>query len=696
MIGGPPASGRGGGPRLRKGNLRGVSTSQAHSNTGNQQRSSLAFANLQNGIVPNLHTDPTQTYVTYCVLERRRNAKKGPKMVWLKNTLAMLLSVDPHVKILSYDGINNANSINHMNLIPEEHEQLSIYFPRFYTNGGSLSTKCKIRSSMKIKEIKWRLMQKLQNIDYWITPSQLKATRTGKAGWFLGGHPELTHRPDFQTFLQPLIVKHFNKKIEFQVEPEMESMSVGKTRVSQRVLMTRCPLDEVQNIRALFSELFSDETEEDIGYLARYRFITTHPMGLCTRNHLQAILKSQQVFHKTIHFFIVYGIANFETNFVLNGNEKHPPPDTSPNSPHASAKASSTNVPQSDVQITQPPDPNTQDEDMESVNGKEEGESQAQPQTEFDPVSRPTASVEKEFDASTNELSQLSPRMFFYLCQSTRTHSNLFHATYPSTELNKIYVLVTQDNMEEALSILHNMDAAMLPYFSQTDLSRILVGQDGNPPYVKDFPKITRQFQSYANVLKNLAPEVDCNPQDQESEPPAVQYVTNTRSFASTVTNNIPHETPPASKRTREGDPVHPVTPHRASRLPKHFVENTQHDQLHSTVTESIARMRNLENNQSNMSKHMESYGVEISKITQTVGIYGDDISKMSNSIANNSNAIRDIRKAQEQQQSTIESLADVQNQMLQSVNSIVNFNETIIKPKLFADTPDGSRGAQS
>jgi len=391
----------------------------------------------------------------------------------------------------------------------------------------------------------------------------------------------------------------------------------------------------------------------------------------------------------------MYGIANFETIFVTNGNEKHPPSDTSQDSPHASTKRRSSNDQQSEVQITQP-DHNTQDEDMESVNGNEDGEPLAQPQTEIDRVSRPAVANEKEVEASTNELTQLSPRMFFYLCQSTRTNSNLFHAAYPSTELNKIYVLVTQDNMDEALSILHNMEAAMLPYFSQADLSTVLIGQDGNPPYVKDFPKLTSHFQSYANVLKNLVPEVDCNPQDQEAEPTGSQYVTNTKSFASTVRNNILHENPPASKRTREGDPVHPVTPHRASRLPKHFVENTQHDQLHSTVTESIARMRNLENNQSNMSKHMESYGVEISKITQTVGIYGDDISKMSNSISNNSNAIRDIRKAQEQQQSTIESLADVQNQMLQSVNSIVNFNETVIKPKLFAETPDGNRGDQS
>jgi len=569
-----------------------------------------------------------------------------------------------------------------MSLIPEDVDQLNIYFPRFYMNGGTLSTKCKIRSSIPVKDLKWKMLPKLQNLDYWITPSQLKATRTGKAGWILGGHSELTHRPEFQSTLKPLIEKRFQKQIEFQVEPETESMSVGNKRVSQRVLMVRCPLQEVENIRALFSELFSDDTEEDIGFLARYRFITTHPMGLCTRKHLQAILKSQQDFHKTIHYFIIYGIANLETMFITNDHLKNPP----------SPKDSSLCTP---PHQSQEADTSTTDTVMENASIMEQDEEI--PQESSTNASTNSSQQTKEKDLSqdssneTDSLVQMSPRLFFYLCQSVRTNSNLFHSVYPSTETNKIYALCTQDNMDEALTLLHNLDMALSAYFSDDIIQSIMVKHEGKATYVKDFPKMTAQYKSYANVLRNLVPDSQGNPQEQDEE---VQVVhTHYKSYASATTSNATPGSP--VKRSRAGEAINQVTPHKTSRLPRNFVENTQHTQLHSTVTESIARMRNLENSQGQLSKSMETYGIEISKINTTMEVYGDDITKMSTSIANNSTAIKDIRDAQVQQANTIEKLADVQHQMLQSVNTIVHFNETVIKPRL-VDTPDDVRGKQS
>ena len=278
---------------------RGPRQNPRHSSS-NSPRPSLAFAHLDQGPVPDLHTDTLTSYVTYCVFERRRQAKKTKTTTWLKDIFKLLKSLGAQVKILSYDNINNANAITTADQIPEQTEQLHVYFPRIYMKGSSLSTKCKLKSSMPIRQLKAKLMIQLQNKDFWITPSQLKATRTGKIGWILGGHPELSYRPEYQTLIQPIIEKYFQRKIEFQVEPENESITVGTHRVTQRVLTVRCPMEDVDNLRALFSEIFSESSEENLGYLERYTFITSRPMGQCTKSHLQAILQSQQTFHRNI------------------------------------------------------------------------------------------------------------------------------------------------------------------------------------------------------------------------------------------------------------------------------------------------------------------------------------------------------------------------------------------------------------
>jgi len=255
------------------------------------------FTNLQKGPVPNLHTEPVELFISYCEFQRGkpRNSQIN-KRVWLQNQLKILRAHDPHLLILPYDSNSKANGINHPGHVPQTMDQLSIYFPRMYMQSGHIPAKCKIQSSIPINQLKWKVMLQLEECNYFIRPTQLKALRTGKAGWLLGAHPDLTFREGFQGVIPSLLKTRFKKDMEFTNTPEKEVIVVGTRRVEQRVLVVRCALDEVENIRVFFTEIFSEHSNLDVGYLARYTFITSHPVGSCTKHHLQKILKPKKSF----------------------------------------------------------------------------------------------------------------------------------------------------------------------------------------------------------------------------------------------------------------------------------------------------------------------------------------------------------------------------------------------------------------
>ena len=679
----PPVSGRGGGLRLRKGQVTSVKRGQKRDdNMSVTFASGTVYANLNSGPIPNLHTATTDQYVSYCLLERRNI--KTSQSVWLKNVITLIRGADPHAAIIPYDITTKVNPITHANQVPTTKPELEKYFPRMYMNAGKMTTKCKMSTSVPIKEIKWTIMPQLQSASYYITPTQLKALRTGKAGYFLYGHPELTFRNEFQTVLKPLINDQFGRDIEFQVAPEVETIVIGQKRTSQRVIMVRCPLPEVENIRAFFSEAFSEDSVYDVGYLARYTFVTTHPVGECTKNHLRQILKCQQDFHRSIHYYIMYGVDNLDTLFPSLPNHTAQSSEEAELQPPCQAKDRSHPPVNLDGTITQP---NAVTEDMDMDTGESLPASGTIPHQDHiqhtenvnpsqEKVSQSTPAEERDSPIPT-----MSLRLLLYLCQS-KYGNNLFHAVYKSTEDKKIYVLCTQENMQEALKMLHNLREALSLYIGDEDIAKILVSHNGQSTYVKDFPKVTGHYASYANSLVSMTSSSNPQSEDQDNHidlTSADPFVTH-KSYAQV---SHPSHTPrtPTAKRFRDGSSARiiPVTPQTNSRLPPNFVQDTSHDKLNATVTESIARMKNLETSHSQLSS--------------TLQVYGNDISTMSSSISNNSKAIKNIQEAQTAQQKTIETIAATQQQTLSIVNSIADFNEKFVRP--LVQTPDGDRGAQ-
>ena len=207
----------------------------------------------------------------------------------------------------------------------------------------------------------------------------------------------------------------------------------------------------------------------------------------------------------------------------------------------------------------------------------------------------------------------MSLRCLLYLLQSRQYSINLIHAAYPSNETNKIYILCYEASIQETLKILHNLSSALMVYLSDENISKIMVSHNGKPPYIKVYPIKTKQHQSYARSLINLAP-ID-NPQDDQDEDEEVQVMEESYAFSLPPNNpknhlshqNVSQSLPPSAKRSRQGQVISSYMPHKTtSTLPPDFETTTNHDKLKATVNENIARMKNLEQSSPQNSPPME------------------------------------------------------------------------------------------
>lgn len=669
------------------------------------------FTNLEKGPVPNLHTEPLQIYITYCEFQRGKpRHSQVTKRVWLQNQLKILRAHDPHLLILPYAADSKANGINHPAHVPQTMDQLSIYFPRMYMQSGHVTAKCRIKSSIPIHQLKWRVMPQLEECNYFIHPTQLKALRTGKAGWLLGAHPDLTFRDGFQDLLPTLIAERYGKEMEFTITPEKEVIVVGNKRVEQRVLVVRCALDEVENIRAFFTEVFSDQSELDVGYLTRYTFITTHPVGQCTKSHLQKILVAQKEFHKKVHYYIMYGIQNLDTFYptISNDNASSTLPNKNDVGDDTSPSTQDSHPPDevSDVQKDSSNGIMDSSDEMEveqaSVQSQEEEKDQSQYEDSEGTKKDSVNSNGNDQSPSVEKSPPMSLRMLMYLSLSNIYQDNLFHAVYPTTEEGKIYVLCTQANREEALTQLHNLEQAAQYYFEDSVLKEIFVGHKSMRPYVKDYPKVSVHYRDYASTLVKMVGQEDDNPQgglEDETIPISdIGTQSKTKTFSSyaaaaSPTPNYRHDNTSPSKRHRDGAFV---TPTKSSRLPKGFASSIEeNDTLNATVVESIARMRNLE-------RSHKDQDLKIDGITSTVDAYGkdmqtmgDDISAMGKALSSHSSSIKTLLEAQSAQQKTIEKIDGTLLKTQSNVSEIIEFNKKYLLP-VFAKAPNGNGENQS
>jgi len=555
-------------------------------------RSNADYASLYDGPIPALREQIQSTFTCYVEMHRSNRNKHAQltPTIFIKNVLAMLLSVDKQVAILCYDPEKTYNSICHPVHVPSAPLEFSHYFPRVYTARGTITVKCRITSSESMLKLKQQLMEKLQKHNYYLRPSLLRAVRTGKAGWFYLAHPDLTHRAEFTNVLPPFIKARIQKDVEFQVSPEVESVDIGGKKTSQRVLVVRCPYEEVENIRMLFTEIFSSQSLSNIGFLARYTFVPSHPVGSCTKSHLSTLLTMQQHFHKNVYWFNLIGVKN------IDSVQQRKPVETT--------NQTST--------IEEPSSLTDEDTPMESSSDED-------PNAESS--TQPTASLSQE-DCTTQPPTFSSLRLILYHLENQQGH-NLIHAAYPSADSTKVYVLCSESNKSDVLYQLQHVYEIVQQNFVEASLSTYFTTKDAKP-HVLNHPLLSDKGEKFVNSLVDLTSLE--NPQDS-SHTNSRQPPTQKPSFASVISPS-PH------KRQRSSTPHVPTT----NNLPVGFATlHDNDDTITSSLQETTTRLHHLEKNNSdtqaslaNMSKRLDQQGAEINSLGESLVHTNKKVDKVS------------------------------------------------------------------
>ena len=77
--------------------------------------------------------------------------------------LFLIQSVDKSAAIFFYEDSRNDNSICHQNHVPMDQEKFEQYFPRSYAQQVKITVKCRMKSSLSLTEIKWKIRPKLES-----------------------------------------------------------------------------------------------------------------------------------------------------------------------------------------------------------------------------------------------------------------------------------------------------------------------------------------------------------------------------------------------------------------------------------------------------------------------------------------------------------------------------------------------------
>jgi len=546
-------------------------------------RTSTEYANLYDGPVPSVREQVQNSHVSFVELHRGAKASVNSKYittsVFIKNVLAMLLSVDRRAAILCYEHEKTFNSICHPVHVPVAKEEFARYFPRVYNTRGTMTVKCRVSSSVSILDIKRALMEKLQKYHYYIRPTLLKAVRTVKVGWMYLAHPDLTYRHDFQRTLPQLILSKCGSDIEFQVSPEMEHVEAGHKKASQRVLVVRCPYEESGKIRSFFMEAFAPESILDIGYLARYTFIPNQPIGNCTRAHLMSIIHKQKAFHKNVFWYIWQGIQDIDAPCELLPQETANPEQSNQTEQTITQEEERP----SQHSATQADDVLMENSDQESVQNQDQSE----------PPSNTKDAVQHS-----------SLKRILYEMQ-TVDGGNLIHAVYSSNDTNKYFVLCSDPNKEETLRVLHNISHTLTTSFIPG--AHNLYFTPGTSPYVLNYPIMNESHKSSMASLITLAGHQQ-NPQDDVStSTPVVRYA---------------DALGQSQKRKRNGANEVPT-----SHLPSSFNSNTAHNaQATANLNETMARLKQIESNEKDNTKTLDLLSKRLDRQGRDITILGESL----------------------------------------------------------------------
>ena len=492
-------------------------------------------------------------YTSYCQFSQGHQRKQTKsKIDFVMHVFNILKGQEPSIAIQPYDNDSTANSIAYAKHVPKEEKEFQIYFPAVWYERGQLTTKCRITSQTPLSKVKHKAMPSLRGQHYFLRPSQLKARQTAKVGWFYLCHADLSHRSDFHKWLYPVVEKMAGKKIEFQVEPELEKVTIGEVTKTQRVLTARCAVENIDRLRELLVEIFDPNCQESIGPLARYIFVLTLPMGHCSEVHLQQMIVAQDTFRKNVVHFVVFGMCNIEAECEL---------------------------------LALPPSPSQEENDT--------------------PTKTETTTLRR------------------ILYEIKENNEVLFHAVYPSADERKTFILCKYKHKEKVLQLLHDMESLVTTMFVEESRTTYFP-REAQPFFIKDNPKMSQKFASYASRIVDMAGSNPNEPPEEVRVSGRAQSYSEASSSMSSNTQNDRGE-----KRKRKIKEAS-----NGSNLPEGFMllaETTrQNENALKQTMESLAELKTTESARderlSTIETRLNKQGEEISVIGRVVQGQGDTL----------------------------------------------------------------------
>jgi len=580
-----------------------------------QSKNNREYADLKGDPPPTNRGVVVNAYTSFCELTRGHKSNRKSRHEFLTHLFNLLRHGDKRLAILPYEGTSKANSIVHATHIPVEESEFKVYFPEVYYKRGQLTVKCRITSSVQLGRVKQQIWHMLKAANYWVVPTQLKAILTGKVGWFYASHADLTQRSDFRQWLEPFVEKWTGAKIDFQVEPESERITVGSNSITERVLMLRCDVAYIETLREAVTAAYDEPNKSDIGPLSRYTFVISVPMGHCSETHLYSMVQAQKVFKQNVFYMVMFGVANIDTECellsdVLKDNAEQPQEQE-----------------------------NDQDVDME------------EPAADKDQTGGTSHS-------SPHEQSQyMSLRALLYSIEDDHGNTR-FHAIYPTADPAKLFILCKPHLRAQVLEVLHGIEDLVHTMYVPQAQEVYFPERNKRPPYVKNHPKMSKTYASYASRIVDLTSEnPNCPPE-----------VTNPQVG--------PHEAfvTPTKKRHRDGDYKPPP-----STLPAGFLEVLKNSEEQAqAMSRTMGKFDELEVREAQTSENLKQVDSKLEGVMKDVSMIGEVVQQQGRTLTL-------VQQVQERQAVSLTRMSDSQDIIVKSLQEL---------KEISAHTPDGERVA--
>ena len=474
-----------------------------------QSTAKTAPVELLGGPVPVEREKVERTFNTYCRLSLGHPRKAAAQKVdLLRQLFGFIKEVDGKAAIQPYLPTDNVNSVCHPAHILDKPTDFEHYFPEVKYFHRRIRTQCRLSTSIPIKDIKYKIFDKLRVNDFWIEPTLITSHESSRCGFFLYAHPDFTFRNDIMNVLNPILNSKIdqNIKLEFDVQPEKLNVNLNNTKLGERVVMLRSTPTHSEQVQQILTQLFTVDDATDIQTLRKYIFVPLRIAGDEDRSTLQGVLRTQQMFRLNVQHYIVTNIWNITKQYQVETIQQGNP-----------------------------------DEEMENVTAEEETQEEAAANDDDNhQIDSEKPSNDNGNQTSLSDAAALGPatepyslREWFYDLTDT-DNEPLLHAVYPSSDANKIFVLCEKQKAVKVLRLLHNLvdvasidfpDEALLEYF----------GANKQNPFVHNHPKATAQTTAYGSHLTTFV--TAGNPQENLQQ------------------HNAHVDPPRNAKRTRDGAP---------------------------------------------------------------------------------------------------------------------------------------------